>query len=116
LRDARSFRVALISDEFVNPGSGGVDGLAVLEAEGWGAIQLPPDSSSREVSSALLEHIAEQAEEFLRNGYDVVVIGDHAGLDAALGARGISMLPQARPSSTADIRAFLKGRPAPGSP
>jgi hypothetical protein len=113
LRDARSFRVALISDELVNPDPGGIDGLAVLDAEGWGAIQLPPESYASEVSSALLEHIAEQVEEFLRNDYDVVVIGDHAGLDRALAARGISALPRARPSSSNDIRAFLRGRRAP---
>jgi hypothetical protein len=116
LRDARGFRVALISDDLVNPGTDGLDGLAVLEAEGWGAIQLPPDSSSRTVSTALLEHIAEQVEEFLRNGYEVVVIGDHAGLEQALGARGIPPLPHARPASTDDIRAFLQGRSAPRSP
>jgi len=115
LRDARSFRVALISDEFVNPDAGGIDGISVLDAEGWGAIQLPSESYSSEVTSALLANIAEQVEEFLRNDYDVVVIGHHTGLDRALGARGISTVPSARPSSTDDIRAFLRGRPAPSA-
>ena len=39
--DARGFRVALTADRYVNPEPGGFDGLAVLDAEGWGVMQLP---------------------------------------------------------------------------
>ena len=42
--DARGFRVALTADGYVNPARGGFDGLAVLDAAGWGVMQLPaPD-------------------------------------------------------------------------
>jgi hypothetical protein len=115
LSDARSFRVALIADEFVNPGPGGVDGLSVLEDEGWGAIQLPPDSYPSEVSAAILEHIAEQVDEFLRNAYDVVLIGSRRGVEDALRTRKISTPPKIRPASSNDIQAFLRGRPPPPS-
>lgn len=115
MRDARSFRVALIADEFVNPGPGDVDGLSVLDDEGWGAIQLPPDTYPSEVSAAILEHIAEEVDEFLRNGYDVVLIGSRRGVEEALRTRSISKLPEVRPSSSDEIRAFLRGRPPPPS-
>lgn len=111
MRDARSFRVALLADEFVNPGPGGVDGLTVLDAEGWGAILLPPESCPREVAAEILEHIAEQVDEFLRNGYDLVLIGSHSGVEDALEARKISTVPWMQPTSTDEIRAFLRQRP-----
>jgi hypothetical protein len=110
LRDARSFRVALIADEFVNPRHGGVDGLSVLDAEGWGAILLPPDSCPSKVAAEILEHVAEQVDEFLRNGYDLVLIGSRSGVDDALTARKIATPPGIRPSSSGEIRAFLRGR------
>jgi hypothetical protein len=113
LRDARSYRVALIADEFVNPGPGGLDGLSVLDADGWGAILLPPDSSPSEVAAPMLDQIAEQVEEFIRNGYDVVLIGSRDGVEDALLARKISRLPGIRPSSGDDLRDFLRGRPVP---
>ncbi|MGH3118589.1 MAG: hypothetical protein ACRDQ2_16045 [Gaiellales bacterium] len=111
--DVRGFRVALISDDLVNPGSTGIDGLSVLEAEGWGAVHLPPNAYPREISAPLLEHIAEQAEEFLRNGYDLVLIGHREGVQDALSAVGIPSLPMLRPSSTDEIQAFLRRRPPP---
>ena len=111
MRDARSFRVALIADEFVNPGRGGVDGLTVLDAEGWGAIPLPPNSCPSEVAAELLDHIAEQVDEFLRNGYDLVLIGSRTGVEDALKARRIWSVPWIQPASTGEIRAFLRQRP-----
>ncbi|MDX6525322.1 MAG: hypothetical protein QOI43_833, partial [Gaiellales bacterium] len=38
--DARGFRVALVAGELLN-GTTGIDALAVLQREDWGAIQLP---------------------------------------------------------------------------
>jgi hypothetical protein len=113
LRDARSFRVALIADEFVNPGPEGIDGLSVLEGEGWGAIPLPPDSCPNDVATEILEHIGDEVEEFARNRYDLVLIGSRAGIEDALIARNIPAVPAIRPTSTEEIRAFLTGRPAP---
>jgi hypothetical protein len=115
VKDGRSFRVALISDKFVNPGPESVDGLCVLDEEGWGAIPLPPDSCPSEVAAEILEQIAEQVDEFRRNGYDVVLIGSRSGVEEALSARKMSALPTIRPSSTTDIRAFLRGRPPPSA-
>ena len=113
MRDARSFRVALIADEFVNPGPGGLDGLSVLEGEGWGAVPLPPDSYPNDVATEILEHIGDEVEEFVRNRYDLVLIGSRAGIEDALRARNISAVPTIRPTSMEEIRAFLTGRPAP---
>jgi hypothetical protein len=113
VRDARSFRVALIADEFVNPGPGGIDGLSVLEGEGWGAIPLPPDSCPNDVATEILEHIGDEVEEFVRNRYDLVLIGSRGGIEDALMARNISAVPTIRPTSTEEIRAFLTGRPSP---
>ena len=67
--DTRCFRVALVAGELLNPAAGDVDALAVLEQEEWGAIQLPPADYPDEVAGPLLEQVAEQAEEFARNGY-----------------------------------------------
>jgi hypothetical protein len=111
--DARSFRVALIADEFVNPDPGGIDGLSVLEGEGWGAIPLPPDSCPNDVATEILEHIGDEVEEFVRNRYDLVLIGSREGIEDALMARSISAVPTIRPTSTEEIRAFLAGRPSP---
>jgi hypothetical protein len=57
-QDARSFRVALVADEFVNPTAGGFDALAVLEQLGWGAIQLPPPWYPDAVAATLLTQVA----------------------------------------------------------
>jgi hypothetical protein len=115
VEDARSFRVALIADKLVNPGPDSVDGLSVLDGAGWGAITLPPDSCPGDVAAEILDQVAEQVDEFRRNGYDVVLIGSRSGVEEALSARRISALPTIRPSSTREIRAFLRGRPPPAA-
>jgi hypothetical protein len=105
--DARGYRVALIADELVNPQARGVDGLAALEAAGWGAIQLPSGDYPDEVAGPLLELVAEQTEEFTRHGYTVAVIGGRAGLEEALAEYGVSGLPSIQPRSTAALERFL---------
>ena len=77
--DRRGFRVALVAGELLNPAAGGLDALAVLEEEGWGAIQLPAADYPDAVAGPLLEQAAEQAEEFARNGYTLAVIRGRAG-------------------------------------
>jgi hypothetical protein len=42
-RDARSFRVALVADRYVNPPPDGTDGLAVAADARWGVLQLPAE-------------------------------------------------------------------------
>ena len=118
--DARGYRVALIADELVNPRGRGIDGLAALEAAGWGAIQLPSASYPAEVAGPLLEQVAEQAEEFARHGYVLAVVGRREGLAEALAAYGIAELPAIVPASTAHLTRFLAVtgagvRPAHGS-
>jgi hypothetical protein len=112
-RDARSFRVALVADGFVNPPPGGLDVIAGLIDAGWGAVQLPAEGYGQEVSAPLLEQVAEQTEEFHRRGYDVVLIGSRAGLDQALAAVGVPRPDQITPATAAELEAFLRRRPAP---
>lgn len=86
--DERSFRVALVADELVNPPGGGLDALAVLERAGWGVMALPAAWYPDDVAAPLLEHVAEQVDEFARHGYDVVLVGARAGLDDAFAKLG----------------------------
>ena len=107
--DARGFRVALVQGELLNPVDGGVDALAVLEAEDWGAIQLPASDYPDEVAAPLLDQAAEQAEEFARHGYRLAVIGRREGLAEALARHGVGPPPQVEPATTDELRAFLSG-------
>ena len=94
--------------ELLNPGPGGLDALAVLEAEGWGAIQLPAAWYPDDVAAPLLEQVAEQVDEFARHGYDVVLIGERAGLEAALAKLGRERPPTlAAPRDEGELEAFL---------
>src|SRR2546428_10396193 len=95
--DRRSYRVALVADTYVTPLPGEVDAMEVLIAAGWGVIQLPADAYPTEVADPLLEEVAEQAEEFHRHGYDLVLIGSRSGLDEALEALGISQIGATAP-------------------
>lgn len=106
--DARGFRVALIADELVNPRDGGIDGLAVLERAGWGAVQLPSAAYPDEVAGPLLEQVAEQAEEFARNGYVLAIVGRREGLAEALAGYGIAGLPAVEPESAEHLERFLR--------
>jgi hypothetical protein len=111
--DERGFRVALVADEFVNPAPGGLDALAVLEREGWGAIQLPPQWYPHDVAAQLLDQVAEHLDEFVRHGYDVVLVGARAGLADALATIGATLPDATTPSTTAELLAFLTTRQAP---
>ena len=111
--DERSFRVALVADRFVNPAPGGLDGLAVLAAAGWGVMQLPDDAYPAEVARLLLAEVAEQVEEFSRHGYVFVLIGERAGLDDALTAVGVAVPPAFTPASVAELGEFLAAQPVP---
>jgi hypothetical protein len=110
--DARGFRVALVRGELLNDRTG-IDVLAVLTAEDWGAIQLPASDYPDDVACPLLEQVAEQAEEFFRHGYRLAVVGSRAGLSEALARYRLPELPQIDPASEDDLRTFLRGLPAP---
>src|SRR5216684_7158866 len=90
-RDERSFRVALVADRYVNPPPGGVDGIAAAAEAGWGVIQLPADDYPAEVARRLLFEVAEQADEFNRHGYDLVLVGQRDGMAEALARVGIAV-------------------------
>jgi hypothetical protein len=114
-RDERSCRVALVADRFVNPSPGGVDGVAAAAATGWGVIQLPADDYPAAVVQRLLYEVAEQAEEFARHGYDLVLVGDRDGLAEALATVGLGLPDAIIPGSLVELREFLSGRPSPAA-
>ncbi len=111
--DERSFRIALTADRYVNPPAGGLDGLAVLADAGWGVIQLPADDYPPEVADRILTEVAEQVAEFSKHGYEIVVVGDGGRLADALATAGVPVPDQVVPASSAELRAFLDGRPVP---
>jgi hypothetical protein len=96
--DERGFRVALVTDELLNPPPGGLDALAVLEEEDWGVIQLPASHHPDEVVAALLDQVAEQTEEFARHGYRLAIVGRYDGLADVLARHGVTPLPQLDPA------------------
>jgi hypothetical protein len=108
--DERSFRVALVAAELVNPAPGGLDALAVLERAGWGVMALPADWYPDDVARPLLEQIAEQVDEFARHGYDVVLVGERAGLAEALAALGVAPPDAIAPRDAGELQAFLAAR------
>ena len=112
-RDERSFRVALMADRFVNPGPGGVDGVAVAARAGWGVLQLPADDYPAELAGLLLFEVAEQAEEFARHGYDLVLVGHRDGLAGALARVGVGLPDGIQPADSFQLIDFLNDRPAP---
>jgi hypothetical protein len=111
--DERSFRVALVADRYVNPPPDGLDGLGVLAAAGWGVMQLPDDAYPDDVARLLLAEIAEQMEEFSRHGYRFVLVGERAGLEAALASVGVAVPPRIMPPSADALGDFLAAQPAP---
>ncbi len=73
--DARGWRIALVPDALINPRTLGrtalPDVLGVLEAGGYGVLQLPPPGRH----GLLLAVIADQVAEYAHHGYAVVAIG-----------------------------------------
>ena len=104
--DARCLRVAIVQGELLNPG-GRVDALTVLEEEIWGAIQLPASDYPDDVAEPLLDQVAEQADEFARHGYRLVLVGKRAGLSEALARHGVAEPPSVDPAGEDELRAFL---------
>ena len=111
--DERGFRIALVASELVNPETGGLDALAILAAAGWGVIQLPAAWYPDDVAAPLLEQVAEEVDEFARHGYDVVQVGDRAGLHDALARLHLEPPPTIAPATADELHAFLASRPAP---
>lgn len=105
--DARSRCVVLLAECYVNPAPGGLDGLAVAQARGWGVIQLPAECYSPELSGRLLAEIAEQAEEYQRHGYHLAIVGHRDGLDQSLAGVGLALPALPRPGDGAQVSEFL---------
>jgi len=73
--DARGWRMALVPDALINPPERArtalPDVLGVLEASGYGVLQLPPTGRH----GLLLAVIADQVAEYAHHGYAVVAVG-----------------------------------------
>jgi hypothetical protein len=73
--DARGWRMALVPDTLINPRDQAraalPNVLGVLEASGYGVLQLPPPGKH----GLLLAVIADQVAEYAHHGYAVVAIG-----------------------------------------
>jgi len=73
--DARGWRMALVPDALINPPERArtalPDVLGVLEASGYGVLQLPPTGGH----GLLLAVIADQVAEYAHHGYAVVAVG-----------------------------------------
>ena len=111
--DARSFRIALVADGYVNPPPGGLDAVAVAAQTGWGVMQLPADDYPAEVAGPLLAEVAEQVEEFSRHGYGFVLVGGRAGLAEALARVGVPVPDGISPGTPTQLAEFLGGQPTP---
>ena len=109
--DARSFRIALVADDLVNPEADGFDALEVLRQEDWGVIQLPPAWYTQDVAAPMLEQVAEHVEEFARHGYRIVLVGNRPGLADALSRVGVGLPNSAQPKSADELRGFLTAQP-----
>jgi hypothetical protein len=68
--DPRGRRVAVVADSLF------AQLLPELREQGYGIIQLPPAELPDEIASAWLEQVFEHVQEFLRNGYEVVLADD----------------------------------------
>lgn len=99
--DARGWRIALVPETLINPRDGAAppDALGVLEANGYGVLQLPPPGKH----GLLLAVIADQVAEYAHHGYAVVAIGVHGEegdglhwrrLAPLLRHRGVAPLPR----------------------
>jgi hypothetical protein len=113
--DARSFRIALVADQYVNPPPGGPDAVAVAAQAGWGVMQLPPGDYPAEVTGPLLAEVAEQVAEFSRHGYAFVLVGDCPGLAESLATVGVPVPDQITPATSVQLLEFLQRQPAPAA-
>jgi len=111
--DERSFRIALLADRYVNPPTGGIDGLAVAAQAGWGVMQLPAADYPAQITERMLAEVADQLEEFSRHGYDFVVVGECGGLPAALTGVGLPVPDLIMPGTAEELLRALRARAAP---
>jgi len=112
--DVRGWRMALVPDALINPLPAAraalPDVLAVLEAGGYGVLQLPPPGGH----GLLLAVIADQVAEYAHHGYAVAAVGVRGqpgdglhwrGLAPLLRHRGIELPPRHVVRPGADVAA-----------
>ena len=115
--DARGWRIALVPDALINPRTLAraalPDALGVLEAGGYGVLQLPPPGRH----ALLLAVIADQVAEYAHHGYAVVAIGVHGEPGGGLHWRRLAPLlrhrgvaPPPRFSLRPDVDAAAEGQ------
>jgi hypothetical protein len=115
--DARGWRIALVPDALINPRTLAraalPDALGVLEAGGYGVLQLPPPGRH----GLLLAVIADQVAEYAHHGYAVVAIGVHGEPGGGLHWRRLAPLlrhrgvaPPPRFSLRPDVDAAAEGQ------
>ncbi len=114
--DVRSFCVALVADELINEGAAGFDLLGLLDRTGWGVIALPPGWYPEAVAGPLLAEVADHVYEFSRNGYAIALIGQRAGLEAALARVGIAAPEPIDPCHPVPLEAALAAAAADRAP
>jgi hypothetical protein len=105
--DLRGFRVSLVADELANEGAAGFDVLGALEEAGWGVVLLPPGWYPDAAAGPLLDAIADQLHEYHRHGYAVALVGERAGLGAALSRVDLPLPPSLPVGSAAELQAGL---------
>jgi hypothetical protein len=92
--DARSRRVAIVPDAFVNPPPGAPDRLAELAADGWGVVALPPPGVPEPALTGWRAAVVDQITAFMDDGYEVAIAG---GTDAELAALADALRAAGRP-------------------
>ncbi len=83
--DPRSEKVAVVADALF------ASSLAGLREEGYGVMQLPAPGLDPAAAAESLQQTAEQVAEYVRNGYEVVLVDDGSWgerLDDALARLG----------------------------
>jgi 2-dehydro-3-deoxyphosphogalactonate aldolase len=108
--DPRSERVALVADALLE------ERLDELHDGGWGVIQLPPASLDATTAQEWLALAAEQAAEYQRTGYEVVLIDDGTWRDAlatALERLGAEPLRRRAAVRITELRTFVVDNPPP---
>ena len=101
--DLRGFRVALVADELINDDGAGFDLLDALEQAGWGVVLLPPAWYPDAAAGPLLEAIADQLHEYSRHGYAIALVGERAGLDAALARADVAVPTPLHPTTASEL-------------
>jgi hypothetical protein len=114
--ELRGSRVALVADELINEDAAAFDVFATLEQAGWGVVLLPPTWYPDAAAGPLLDAIADQLHEYTRHGYAIALVGDRAGLGAALARVGVPVPASLRPDTAAELVTALDAAAADLAP